>query len=387
MYNILTLNRISPVGLSYFDRDKYTYSNEEENPDAVIVRSASMHDMEFGSKLKAIARAGAGTNNIPVERFSEQGIVVFNTPGANANAVMEMVLLGLLISSRKVAESLDWLKSLKGEGDEVPKLVEKGKSQFAGPELKGKKLGVIGLGAIGVLVCNAAVHLGMEVHGYDPYISVDAAWGLSRGVKHVTSLEQIYSACDYISLHVPCNKETKEMINSESIALMKNGVRILNFARGELVSDDILEAISNQKVNTYVTDFPKDQYIGVKGIVAFPHLGASTPESEDNCAKMAAKELRYYLENGDIRNSVNFPNAQMPRSGDERICIVHKNVKAMISKITTIVSDHTLNIDNLLNKSKGDYAYTMVDVTGSVNDALYDALKAVEGIIRIRVLR
>ncbi|MBR5495912.1 MAG: 3-phosphoglycerate dehydrogenase, partial [Oscillospiraceae bacterium] len=278
MFDIFTLNKISPAGLDNFDKSKYTYVEGDQNPDAILVRSAAMHDMEFGSNLKAIARAGAGVNNIPIDRCSESGIVVFNTPGANANAVKELVLLGLLISSRKVPAAIDWVKTLKGEGDAVAKLVEKGKSNFVGPEIAGKKLGVIGLGAIGVLVANAATHLGMTVYGYDPYISINAAWDLSRSVKHATSLSEIYAECDYITIHVPCTPETKGMISQESIATMKNGVRILNFARGELVNNaDIIEATQSGKVACYVTDFPVEELIEKDGIVCIPHLGASTP--------------------------------------------------------------------------------------------------------------
>ena len=387
MFKVQLLNKISPVGLEKFDAQLYSCGESVENPDAIMVRSASMHDMELPASVKAIARAGAGVNNIPCDKCAENGIVVFNTPGANANAVKELVLLGLLISSRKVADSMEWVKTLAGKGSEVSKLVEKGKSQFVGPEISGKTLGIIGLGAIGVLVANAATALGMTVYGYDPYISVDAAWGLSSEVKHAASLKEIYEKSDYITIHVPCNAETKGMINAESIATMKNGVRILNFARGELVdAEDIVAALDVKKVSCYVTDFPTDEQITTPGVVAFPHLGASTPESEDNCAKMAAKELRTYLETGNIVNSVNLPNASMPRSGKTRVCVIHKNIPAMLSKISTSFSDAGVNIENRLNQSKKDVAYTMIDTDGEVTTDILNALKALEGVIKIRVI-
>ena len=387
MFKVQLLNKISPVGLEKFDAQLYSCGESVENPDAIMVRSASMHDMELPASVKAIARAGAGVNNIPCDKCAENGIVVFNTPGANANAVKELVLLGLLISSRKVADSMEWVKTLAGKGSEVSKLVEKGKSQFVGPEISGKTLGIIGLGAIGVLVANAATALGMTVYGYDPYISVDAAWGLSSEVKHAASLKEIYEKSDYITIHVPCNAETKGMINAESIATMKNGVRILNFARGELVdAEDIVAALDVKKVSCYVTDFPTDEQITTPGVVAFPHLGASTPESEDNCAKMAAKELRTYLETGNIVNSVNLPNASMTRSGKTRVCVIHKNIPAMLSKISTSFSDAGVNIENMLNQSKKDVAYTMIDTDGEVTTDILNALKALEGVIKIRVI-
>ncbi|MEG2428989.1 MAG: 3-phosphoglycerate dehydrogenase, partial [Oscillospiraceae bacterium] len=340
MYKINTLNKIASIGTDKFDKSKYEVAENLANADAIMVRSSSMHEMDFEKELKAIARAGAGVNNIPLDKCAEAGIVVFNTPGANANAVKELVLLSLLISSRKVPNSMEWIKTLKGKGDDVTKLVEKGKSQFVGPEISGKTLGVIGLGAIGILVANAAVALGMKVYGYDPFLSVDGAWKLSKKVVHATSLKEIYQNSDYITIHVPCNNDTKGFINKEAIALMKSDVRILNFARGELVnSKDILEAISEKDVACYVTDFPTDEMIETEGVIAFPHLGASTPESEDNCAIMAADELIDFLENGNIRNSVNMPNASMPKTASPRICVIHKNVKAIIASITTTVSD------------------------------------------------
>ena len=386
MFDILTLNKISSVGLDRFD-GKYQCADKADNPDAILVRSASMHDMARGDKLLAIARAGAGVNNIPVDDCSKEGIVVFNTPGANANAVKELVLTALLLSSRRIYSGICWAQALKGKED-VAKLVEKGKSAFVGPEIKGKKLGVIGLGAIGILVANAAKSLGMEVYGYDPYISVDAAWGLSRAINHARSLDEIYANCDYITIHVPLNPDTKEMVNKESIAKMKDGVRIMNFARGGLVcDDDIIEAVKDGKVAAYVTDFPNEKLLGVDNILTIPHLGASTPESEDNCARMAADEIIDYLENGNITNSVNFPSTTMAREGDERICVIHKNVPTMISQISSVLSDSGVNIENMTSKSKKDYAYTMLDVTGSIPDVALVNLRAISGLVRIRVIK
>lgn len=385
MFKINTLNKISPAGLDNFDRAKYSWGEDIADADAIMVRSASMHEMEFDKNLKAIARAGAGVNNIPIDKCTEQGICVFNTPGANANAVKELVLLALFMGSRKVAASMDWVKTLKGNGENVGKMVEKGKSQFVGPEILGKKLGVIGLGAIGILVANAAQQLGMTVYGYDPYISVDGAWGLSQKIIHAATLKEIYENCDYITIHVPCNKETKGFINDSSISTMKSGVRILNFARGELVEEaDMLKALEEKKVACYLTDFPTDAMLDNENIVAFPHLGASTPESEDNCARMAALELIDYLENGNIKNSVNLPAASMPKTTMPRICIIHKNVKTIISQISAALSD--VNIENMLNKSRGDYAYTMLDVDGKLADDVADKIKAIDGVINVRVI-
>ncbi|MCQ2450756.1 MAG: phosphoglycerate dehydrogenase [Clostridia bacterium] len=385
MYKIKTYNKISKIGLNVFD-DKYTVGDEVENPDGAIVRSAALHDVEFPDTLKAIARAGAGTNNIPIDRCSEQGIVVFNTPGANANAVKELVIAGMLIGSRRVVSAIEWAKTLKGQGDEVGKLVEKGKSAFAGPELKGKKLGVIGLGAIGVLVANAANHLGMQVYGYDPYLSVNHAWNLTHNAVHIFDIKQIFEECDYITVHVPLNDSTKNLINAESIALMKDGVRILNFARAGLVnSDDMIAALQAGKVASYVVDFPTDEMLDVDGVIAIPHLGASTPESEDNCAQMAATELIDYIENGNIVNSVNLPEISMPRSGKARVCVIHKNIPNMLTSITGIVAENGVNIENMLNKSRGDYAYTMLDVA-EANDEIANKISAIDGVIKVRVI-
>ncbi len=386
MYNVQTLNKISAVGLSKLG-EGYTYGDNVENPDAVLVRSASMHDMDMPESLLAIARAGAGVNNIPLDKCSEQGIVVFNTPGANANAVKELVLAGLLLSSRKIVAGIEWAKTLKGNGDAVGKMVEKGKSKFAGPEIKGKTLGVIGLGAIGALVANAAIALGMDVVGYDPFLSVDGALQLSRHITHVTNLDEIFAESDYITVHVPLTPDTKNIICAENIAKMKDGVRILNYSRADLCnSADVVAGIKSGKISSYVTDFATDDLLGVDGVIAMPHLGASTPESEDNCAEMAAKEIKDYLENGNITNSVNFPAAKMARTGDVRYCVLHKNVPSILQTILSFVSEQGANIENMENKSRKDYAYTIIDVTGATSD-LTNKIQDVEGVIRVRVLK
>ncbi len=386
MYNIKTYNKISKCGIDVFDTSVYTVGDAVENPVGAIVRSAALHDAEFPESLLAIARAGAGTNNIPIDRCSENGIAVFNTPGANANAVKELALLGLLISSRRVVPAIEWAKTLKDSGDEAEKLVEKGKSAFAGPELMGKSIGIIGLGAIGVLVANAANHLGMKVYGYDPYLSVDSAWNLSRSIIHAKDIKEIYDNSDYISLHIPLTPDTRHTINAESISHMKDGVRIINFARGGLVDDGaILKALSDGKVACYVTDFPDATLIGEEGVIAIPHLGASTPESEDNCATMAARQLIDYIENGNIVNSVNLPSLSMPRSGMARICVIHKNIPNIINRITGKLSESNINIANMTNKSKGDMAYTMIDID-SEDAKLIKELEQTDGIIRVRII-
>lgn len=386
MYNIQTLNKIAACGTDIFNKDIYAIADNFENPDAIMVRSAAMHDMAFGSNLLAIARAGAGVNNIPVDKCAEMGICVFNTPGANANAVKELVIAGLLLASRNIAGAMDWVKTLKGD-ENAPKAVEKGKSQFVGPEIQGKTLGIIGLGAIGCLVANAALAIGMKVVGVDPFMSVNAALRLNPAVKVVNSNDAVYAEADYLSIHVPCNADTKGFVNAEAIAKMKDGVRILNFARGELVNDaDIIATIENKKVARYVTDFPNANTIGVDGIVAIPHLGASTPESEDNCAVMAANELIDYIENGNITNSVNLPNASMNATG-KKVCIIHKNVPSIISQITAIFGNNGVNIENMLNKSKKDYAYTMIDAQcDAVSDSVISEINAVDGVIKVRVI-
>ncbi len=382
--NILALNKIAACGTDRLGAG-YTVGDAVADPVGVLVRSAAMHDMEFPTSLLAVARAGAGVNNIPLDRCSDAGIVVFNTPGANANAVKELVIAGLLLSSRKVVPAIEWAKTLKGQGAEVGKLVEKGKSQFTGPEILGKKLGVVGLGAIGILVANAAKSLGMEVYGYDPYLSVDAAWSLSRSIHHAATLEEIYAECDYITVHVPLNDATRGMIGKDSIATMKDGVRILNFARGELVDGEAMRAaLADGKVAAYVVDFPSDDMLCVENVIAIPHLGASTPESEDNCAMMAADELKAYLEQGIIRNSVNFPAMDVQKSGDVRICVLHRNIPNMLAQISAVVSEAGVNIETMTNRSKKDNAYTVLDIIGEVPQSIIDGIGAIGGVIRVR---
>lgn len=388
MFKIKTMNKISPAGLSRFAPGAFVCSEDEPNPDAVLVRSASLHEMQLPASLKAVARAGAGVNNIPVDACSEAGIVVFNTPGANANAVKELVVGAMIFTARNVAPAVEWAKTLSGKGAEVPKLVEKGKSRFAGPELAGKKLGVIGLGAIGVMVANAASALDMEVYGYDPYLSVDAAWGISRAINRAASLKEIYEKCDFITIHVPLNPETRGTFNAEAIGMMKRGVRLFNFARGELaVSEDIRAALETGAVASYTVDFPCDELLGVPGVVSVPHLGASTPESEDNCASMAADELITFLRTGAIRNSVNFPAADMPLSADTRITIIHRNIPNMLSQISAAIAQENLNIENMLNKSRKEFAYTILDLSGEAVDRAVEDLRAISGVIRVRVIR
>lgn len=386
MYNIKTLNKISAAGLSRLG-SSFTCSDDVENPDAVLVRSASMHEMELPESLLAIARAGAGVNNIPIDKCSESGIVVFNTPGANANAVKELVIAGLLLSSRKIVDGIEWTKTLKGNGDQVGKMVEKGKSKFAGPEIKGKTLGVIGLGAIGVLVANAAASLGMNVCGYDPFLSVDGALKLSPTLTHCVTLDEIFAQSDYITVHVPLTPDTKNVICAENIAKMKDGVRILNYSRADLVnSTDVIAGIENGKIASYVTDFATDDLLGVPGVIAMPHLGASTPESEENCAAMAADEIKDYLVNGNITNSVNFPAVNMARSGEIRFCILHKNIPAVIQRCLSVLGDEGANVENMENKSRKDYAYTVVDASGAT-EAFADEIAEIEGVIKVRVIK
>ena len=384
MFNILTLNKIAACGTDLFDRARYNVSDSEKEPDGIMVRSYNMLEDEFSPNLKAVARAGAGVNNIPVDRCSESGICVFNTPGANANAVKELVIAGLLMTSRKIPAAIDWAKTLKGKGDEVSKLVEKGKAAFAGPEIMGKTLGIVGLGAIGVKVANTALSLGMKVVGYDPFLSVNAALGLKPNVTVVKSLAEVYACADYLTLHLPYNKDTKDTVCAESLSKMKDGVRILNFARGELVNTgDLLAALANGKCAAYITDFPNDALIGVEGVVAIPHLGASTPESEDNCAVMAARELIDYLESGKITNSVNLPDCELAKTADCLVCVIHKNVPAIITQITGVISAGGGNIENIASKSKKDWAYTMLDVTGVVTPS---DIEKIEGVTGVRVL-
>ena len=387
MYNIQTLNKIAACGTDLLDKSKYAISDDAANPDAILVRSAAMHDMELGSNLLAIARAGAGVNNIPIDKCSEKGIVVFNTPGANANAVKELVICGLLLASRKIVPSTEWIKTLKGKGDEVSKLVEKGKSQFVGPEIMGKKLGVIGLGAICILVANAAAALGMEVYGADPFLNVENALKLSGKVHYVKSNKEIFEQCDYITLHVPATPETKGMINAETIASMKKNVRLLNFSRDALVdSKAVLDALANGGMACYVTDFATDDLIGAENVICLPHLGASTPESEDNCAVMACNEIKDYIERGDIKNSVNLPNMEMAITGSAKICVIHKNVEGVINNITAPISAAGMNIENMQSKSKKDYAYTCLDVKGDPS-GIEEKLKAVANVVGVRVIK
>ena len=387
MYKIHCLNKISPIGTDLLTAD-YQQVPELKDADAVLVRSAAMHDTEFPAQLAAIARAGAGVNNIPLDRCAQEGIVVFNTPGANANGVKELAICGMLLGSRDVVGGIDWVKTIKDEGD-VAKKVEKGKSQFAGNEILGKSLGVIGLGAIGGPLANAAIALGMTVYGYDPYISIDAAWHLDSNIKPVKTLDEIYENSDIITVHVPLLDSTKKMINAEAMAKMKDGVILLNFARDALVDDDALEAaLKAGKVKRYITDFPNDKTAGMEGVVAIPHLGASTEESEDNCAKMAVRQLMDYMENGNITNSVNYPNCNMgicTKAG--RITVLHKNIPNTISRFTTVVSGHGINISDMLNRSKGDFAYTMLDIDEPTPASLAQMLESLDGVIRVRVIR
>ena len=383
MFDILTLNKIAKCGLDKFDNN-YKITDDAKDPDGIILRSFSMHEMELGANLKGVARAGAGVNNIPIEKCTEKGIVVFNTPGANANAVKELVLLGLLLSSRKVVAGIEWAKTLSGA--DVGKTVEKGKGSYVGPEICGKTLGVIGLGAIGAMVANAAEKLGMKVIGYDPFMTVDAAWRLSSGIIHANSMDEVFENSDYITLHIPANDATNGTINSDTLAKMKDGVRILNFARGSLVNDAHLAvALEEGKVSCYVTDFPNDAVLSMENVIAIPHLGASTPESEDNCAKMAAEELRNFLEDGNIKNSVNFPDCEMPRAG-VRIAVAHKNIPSMLSNLSTIVGNKGINIVNMLNKSKKENAYTIMDIDGDADDSIASEIAAIDGVFSARVI-
>ena len=387
MFRIKTLNKISPAGLSVLDQTRFQISDNAENEDGVLVRSADMHEYPFSDALRAVARAGAGTNNIPIDRCSEAGIVVFNTPGANANAVKELAVCALLLASRRIIAGSLWLRDQAGAGLDVEKVVEKGKSQFVGPELTGKMLGVIGLGAIGVQVANTAASLGMTVFGYDPFLSVDGALSLSRSVHRALDLETIYKNCDYLSIHVPQTPETRGMINTDAIHMMKGGVRIVNLARGGLVNDDdMLEALESGKVAAYVTDFPNNKILQGKNVVAIPHLGASTPESEENCAVMAAQELRDYLENGNINNSVNLPTLVQPWSGVARLCVIHRNQPGLLASITGVLSKDNVNVENMTNKSKKDYAYTVVDLGSRIGDSVADEIRALDGVLRVRLL-
>lgn len=387
MFNYYCLNPISKIGLDDFSID-FAPTDDVASAEGILVRSAAMHDMEFSDKLLCVARAGAGVNNIPLDRCAKEGIVVFNTPGANANAVKELVIAGMLLASRDVVGGIEWVKNNVSDAD-IAKSAEKAKKAFAGTEIQGKKLGIIGLGAIGVKVANAATHLGMEVYGYDPYVSVNAAWSLSRDVKHAVNVDEIYENCDIITIHVPLMDATKGMINKEAISKMKKGVIILNFAR-DLLCDEkaILDGIKAGKVRKYVTDFPNPTTAGADGVIVIPHLGASSEEAEDNCAKMAVKEMMDYIENGNIINSVNFPNCDMgicQKAG--RIAILHSNTANMITQFTACFGENGINISDMLNKSRGDFAYTMLDIETAASDAIIDKLKAIDGVIRVRVVK
>ncbi|MFJ7729126.1 phosphoglycerate dehydrogenase [Neobacillus sp. NPDC097160] len=388
---IKTLNHIAESGLKVFNQDHFTVDNNSEDPDAIVVRSFNMHELEFGNNLKAIARAGAGVNNIPVEKCTEQGIVVFNTPGANANAVKEIVLTSLMALSRNLFAGVAWTKTLDGEGEQIPKLVEAGKKQFVGKEIKGKTLGVIGLGAIGALVANDALDLDMDVIGFDPFISVDTAWNLSRNVQRAMTLEQLFAESDYITVHVPLTNETKEMFNKQAFSTMKPGVHILNFSRGELVNEiDIAVALEDGIVGKYMTDFPNENVLKMKNTICTPHLGASTRESEENCAIMAARQVKEFLETGNIKNSVNFPNASLPFTGKGRVAAFHQNVPNMVGQITSAFSSYHLNIADMVNRSRGGYAYTMIDIDDQINGdiipGLVEKINQIEGIITARII-
>ena len=387
MYHIKTFNKISPVGLNKFDPECYAVGDDEQNEDGILVRSAKLHDYAFPENLLAIARAGVGVNNIPLDRCSETGIAVFNTPGANANAVKELVLCAMLMGSRDIVGGIEWVRSQVAAGVDVTTVVEKGKSAFVGPEIYKKTLGVIGLGAIGSLVANVALSLGMDVYGYDPFLSVDAALRLDRHIHVVRDINELYKRADYITIHIHFTDKTKGMIDAKAIGAMKRGVRFINLARGEIVDDEaMLAALDTGKVAAYLTDFPNNRIVQAPHVIAMPHLGASTPESEQNCAAMAVEELRDYLENGNIRNSVNLPAVSMERSGVMRMCVIHKNIPAMLASITTLLSKDGVNVENLSNKSKGDYAYTMVDLGTRVDESVIEDVRKLANVIRVRVI-
>ncbi|MBE0495090.1 MAG: phosphoglycerate dehydrogenase [Campylobacterales bacterium] len=388
MYKIQTLNKIATKGLELLPHSQYEIASEFKDPDGIIVRSFKMHEMEFSASLKAIARAGAGVNNIPLDRCSEKGIVVFNTPGANANAVKELVICSLLLASRNVVDGVAWTKSLQGPSDQIPALVEQGKANFAGCEIKGKTLGVVGLGAIGALVAKDALALGMQVIGYDPYLSVDGAWELSNDVQKASGLETLLKSVDYLTVHIPLLPSTKEMYNAEKFEMMKPGIKIMNFARGELFKEeDLISALNSGHIGAYVTDFPTANLIHAKGVIPVPHLGASTEESEENCAIWASRQLKSFLESGNIENSVNFPTCKLPmRKGLTRLSIVNKNIPNIIGAVTSLLAKEGINIDDMLNQSKGDVAYMLLDVQGEISPSLIQALEATEGIRRVRVI-
>ena len=386
MYNILKLNEISKVANKEFS-DNYALVKEAENPDAIVLRSFNMHEYDIPSSVLCVGRAGAGVNNIPLDKCSEKGIVVFNTPGANANAVKELVVCGLLLAGRKIVEGIEWAASLKGKGAEVTKAVEKGKSAFVGCEIKGKTLGVVGLGAIGAMVANVAIKLGMNVLGYDPFISIDGAWNLDHHVIKETDINEIFKKSDFITLHVPLNDSTRSLVNKNTLALMKDGSAILNFARGELVdAAAVIDALESEKLSRYVTDFPTDEMLGVKNLIAIPHLGASTPEAEDNCAVMVARQMIDFIENGNITNSVNMPACKMPRQGKSRITVFHKNVKNVLSAITAVIGEEGINIANLMSQAKGEHAYLILDLDENLSDAALDKIKGMDSVVKVRTI-
>jgi len=386
MFRIQTLNKISPLGLDLFPRDKYEVASDIPNPDAILVRSAEMNNAEIPSSVQAIARAGAGYNNIPVAKCSESGVVVFNTPGANANAVKELTIASMLISSRDIIGGVNWISSVAGKSD-IAELVEKEKSKYTGPEINGKVLGVVGLGAIGVMVANDAIALGMEVIGYDPYISVDAAWNLSREVVRADTLEGLLAKADYITLHIPQSETTKGLIDAEKLRMMKKEARIINLSRAGLVKDkDIIEALEAGKISAYVTDFPTPDLSNCKKVISIPHLGASTPEAEDNCAVMAVKQIMDYLEGGTIRNSVNFPRCKLDQRAPFRLLVINKNIPNMVGQITTILAGASINIDDLINHHRDDYAYNIIDTEQKISDSVLEQIRKVDGIIRVRTI-
>lgn len=387
MFKIQTLSRIAEKGLDLLSRDNYDVANDINNPDAILVRSTKMHDMKTDNSLKAIARAGAGVNNIPVDKCTEKGVVVFNTPGANANGVKELVIAAFLLSSRNIIPAVEWANSLIGKGDEVPALIEKGKKNFVGTEISGKKLGVIGLGAIGTLVANAAEELGMNVMGYDPFISVDSAWNLYKSVTRAKSLDTLLEECDFITLNLALTEKTKGMINAEKFSIMKKGVRIVNMARGGLIDTKALkEAIDNGIVENFVTDFPDEELLKMDKVIGIPHLGASTIESEENCAVMAVKQVKNFLEKGNIINSVNYPECEMEFTSDTRIVIANKNIPKMVNQITTILAEHQINISEMINRNKGDYAYNIIDVEKQLPEEVINKLNGIEGVIMVRII-
>ena len=386
MYNILKLNEISKVANKEFS-DNYALVKEAEKPDAIVLRSFNMHEYDIPSSVLCVGRAGAGVNNIPLDKCSEKGIVVFNTPGANANAVKELVVCGLLLAGRKIVEGIEWAASLKGKGAEVTKAVEKGKSAFVGCEIKGKTLGVVGLGAIGAMVANVAIKLGMNVLGYDPFISIDGAWNLDHHVVKETDINEIFKKSDFITLHVPLNDSTRSLVNKDTLALMKDGSAILNFARGELVdAAAVIDALESEKLSRYVTDFPTDEMLGIKNLIAIPHLGASTPEAEDNCAVMVARQMIDFIENGNITNSVNMPACKMPRQGKSRITVFHKNVKNVLSAITAVIGEEGINIANLMSQAKGEHAYLILDLDENLSDAALDKIKGMDSVVKVRTI-